>query len=238
MVTIVALVICYLIGSASSAIIISRMLNLSDPRQAGSGNAGATNVLRLSGKKVAGLVLLCDVLKGMVAVYLSWSLGIEGWMLGIAAIAVVLGHIFPIFFSFKGGKGVATAAGAILAISFWVGLLVAATWIIVAVVWRYSSLASLIAAAATPFYMLVLQHSNFFLPTLLLALIIAWRHLDNIQRLRTGTEKKIYLHANIESSTEQQHKPPHNDQQHAHKAPQSKAKSADKNPSQEQPKDD
>lgn len=193
LITIIAFAICYLLGSISSAVIISRFSGKQDPREAGSGNPGATNVLRLSGNRVAAYVLCCDLAKGLVAVYLASSMGLHGFMLGLAAVAVTLGHIFPIFFAFKGGKGVATALGAIIALSLWVGLLAILTWLILAAIFRYASLASLIAAIASPFYMLAFQHPPFFIPCCILAAIIIWRHLNNIKRLKTGTEKKIYF---------------------------------------------
>ena len=193
MLTIIAIVISYFIGSVSSAIIISRLFGLDDPRKSGSGNAGATNVLRLSGKKVAAYVLAGDLVKGILAIYISLMMGVDGFALGLAGIAVVLGHIFPVFFQFKGGKGVATGAGVVLGLSLWIGLLAVITWVVVAAIWRYASLASVAACIAVPIFMLIFQHANYFIPTLVIALVIIWRHLDNIKRWRNGTEKKIFL---------------------------------------------
>ena len=144
----------YALGSLSFAVIVSRVMGLNDPRQYGSGNPGATNVLRSGNKKAAILTLLFDALKGWLPVFVLMQFGAH-WQLGagaaaVAGLAVFAGHIFPVFFDFKGGKGVATAAGVLFGISPWLGLLVLLTWILTAAISRYSSLAALVAAAATP----------------------------------------------------------------------------------------
>lgn len=192
MLNIIAIAISYLLGSLSSAIIISRLLGLKDPRKSGSGNAGATNMLRISGKKTAALVLLGDLAKGVIAILIATNfLDISGFMLAFCGLAAVLGHIFPVFFKFKGGKGVATGAGVILALNPGVGLAIVATWLLVAVLSRYSSLAAVVACATTPIYMLMWQQKSYFIPMLILAVLIVIKHHANIRRLVQGNEKKI-----------------------------------------------
>ena len=142
----------YLLGSISSAVLICRLMNLPDPRTSGSGNPGTTNVLRLGGKKAAVLVLLCDMLKGTIPVWGSYFLGIESILLGVIGIAACLGHIYPIFFHFKGGKGVATALGAMAPIGLDLTGLIVITWLAVIGFTRYSSLAALVSVILAPFY--------------------------------------------------------------------------------------
>ncbi|MFZ5474160.1 MAG: glycerol-3-phosphate 1-O-acyltransferase PlsY, partial [Pseudomonadota bacterium] len=150
------LVAAYLIGSVSFAIVISRLYGLPDPRGHGSGNPGATNVLRTGRKSAAALTLLGDALKGVVAVLLArWATeawGLPGHVPYLAALAVFLGHLFPVFFGFKGGKGVATALGVLLALNLWLGLACAATWLLVFALTRVSSLSALVAAGLAPLY--------------------------------------------------------------------------------------
>lgn len=184
-------VIAYLIGSLSSAIIVCKFLNLPDPRTQGSMNPGATNVLRIGGKSPALITLAGDMLKGFLPVFIGHLIGIGGFFLGLIAIAAFLGHLYPIFFKFQGGKGVATAAGAILALSPIVGVAAIICWILVAVIFRYSSLAALVATIAAPVFMLFLGNKAYLLPTLIIAAILIWKHWGNIQRLRSGSEGKI-----------------------------------------------
>jgi glycerol-3-phosphate acyltransferase PlsY len=196
-----ATVLAYLIGSLSFAVIVSRAFGLSDPRTYGSGNPGATNVLRSGSKKAAAVTLLLDALKGFVPVvlvkYAGPQFGLEEGTLALVAIAAFLGHLFPVFFQFKGGKGVATALGVLLGISGWLGLLVLLTWLAVAVISRYSSLSALIASIAAPVYYVLLDGSLWAAEKPLLAAIIAmsalllWRHAQNIGRLLKGQESKI-----------------------------------------------
>jgi len=184
------LIFAYVCGSLSSAIIVSRIFGLPDPRTDGSGNPGATNVLRLGDKKLAILVLFGDVIKGIVPIFIArffLSTHLIGWI-GLAAI---LGHIFPVFFQFKGGKGVATALGVLLALSLPVGLSVLATWIFIAAVSRYSSLAAIIATLVAPVYTILLANRFYFWPVVVISLLVLWRHQDNIKRLIAGTEMKI-----------------------------------------------
>ena len=192
----------YALGSLSFAIIVSRTMGLHDPRSYGSGNPGATNVLRSGNKTAAVLTLLIDALKGWLPVFLIMQFGAR-WQLGpdaaaLAGLAVLLGHIFPVFFDFKGGKGVATAAGVLFGIHPLLGLLVMLVWILVAFVTRYSSLAALIAGAATPtIYVLGAKRSwwssagPFFITCMAMSMIMAWRHRENIRRLLAGKESRI-----------------------------------------------
>lgn len=184
-------VIAYLIGSLSSAIIVCKVLNLPDPRTQGSMNPGATNVLRIGGKTPALITLAGDMLKGFIPVLIGRLFGLDGFFLGLIAVATFLGHIYPVFFKFQGGKGVATAAGAIIALSPIVGIAALISWILVAVTFRYSSLAALIAAIATPVFMLLLGKIAYLIPTLIIAAMLIWTHRDNIQRLRSGSESKM-----------------------------------------------
>jgi glycerol-3-phosphate acyltransferase PlsY len=187
------IIFAYLLGSFASAVIVSRLMGLPDPRNFGSGNPGATNVLRLGGKKAALLTLLFDVLKGVVAVLLAKAIYPEITVLAAVTGAVFLGHLYPVFFNFKGGKGVATAFGALLALVWQVGLSVLLTWLLVAGIVRYSSLAALIAAVAAPVSMYLFTHGNltYSVTALLMSSLLIWRHRSNIQNLLAGREDKI-----------------------------------------------
>lgn len=194
--TLVFVALAYLLGSVSFAVLMSKAFGLADPRTYGSGNPGATNVLR-SGKKVAAaLTLLGDAAKGWLAVFVTINLvphDSEGlWMVALVSLAVFLGHLFPVFLKFKGGKGVATALGVLLALSGWMGLAVLLTWLLVAVVFRYSSLAALVAAGAAPVYAMLLHlRPELVLATAIMSMLLIWRHKSNIQNLMTGKESKI-----------------------------------------------
>lgn len=188
---VISIIIAYLLGSVSCAVIVSKIMKLPDPRKEGSGNPGTTNVLRLGGKKAAIYVLIGDALKGLIAVIIGRLFHVDGILLGFVALAAVIGHVFPVFFKFKGGKGVATSIGAILGLSFWVGIFLIATWIIVALIFRYASVAALITAIAAPIYMLIAGRASFAFPVLLITILIIWKHWENIDRLRKGTEGKI-----------------------------------------------
>lgn len=187
----IAIIIAYLLGSLSSAILVSKILKTPDPRTEGSGNAGATNVLRIAGKKEAAIVMAGDILKGLIAVWIGHLFHMHAFWLGLVALAAVAGHIFPLYFGFKGGKGVATAIGAVLGLSFISGIVMAAAWGVVAFITRYSSLASLIAIALAPILLLIFAKAAFFIPAVLIAALIAWKHKDNIDRLKNKTESKI-----------------------------------------------
>lgn len=191
-----ALVAAYLIGSLSFAVIISRVMGLDDPRSYGSKNPGATNVLRSGNKVAAVLTLVFDALKGYVPVFLVLWLG-PRYGLGentaaFAGLAAFLGHLWPVFFRFEGGKGVATAAGALLAINPYLGLAVLLSWVIIAAFFRYSSLASLVAATFAPFYQaLIWGIEPVLLAIGIMSLLLIWRHEGNIKKLLAGTESKL-----------------------------------------------
>lgn len=182
--------IAYLVGSLNSAILVCKVMKLGDPREAGSGNPGATNVLRIGGKKAALIVLITDLFKGVVPVLLAQILGVADFWLGCVAVAVVVGHMFPVFFKFQGGKGVATAFGAVLALSVWIAIIALIVWGVVVFVTKYVSLASLIAAVLVVVLMLF-SHPIYFIPLLVMVILIIWRHKENIDRLKAGTESKI-----------------------------------------------
>lgn len=186
----------YLLGSLSFAVIVSRALGLPDPRSHGSGNPGATNMLRTGRKSAAALTLIGDMAKGWLAVYLARHFGaqygVETMATYTAAVAVFLGHLYPVFFGFRGGKGVATALGVLLAISPWLGLAALATWMTVFAVSRISSLAALTAAGLAPVYGAYLIGGR--LPVIalcVLSALIFWRHRANIRRLLSGEERRL-----------------------------------------------
>lgn len=185
------LVIAYLIGSLSSAILVCKIMKLPDPRTQGSCNPGATNVLRVGGKTAALVTLVGDGLKGFVPVLIGHFLGINGFMLGMIGVAALLGHILPVFFKFEGGKGVATTLGAFLALSPLIGIIAIAVWIIVAAISRYASLASLAAVVVAPLVALITGEIAYLFPILIMGGILVWRHMENIQRLKSGTESKL-----------------------------------------------
>lgn len=190
MMTIISIIIAYLLGSVSSAIIVSKLAKLPDPRKGGSGNPGASNVLRLSGKSYAALVLLGDALKGFIAVLIGMILGVHLFWLAFVALAAVIGHMYPVFFGFKGGKGVATAIGSYFAISLPLGIVGVGVWVVMAFIFRYASLASLTACIIVPFVDLVI-HPACFVGLALIAAMVVYRHMSNIDRLRNGTEDKL-----------------------------------------------
>ncbi len=188
--TLIMIIFAYLLGSISSAVLICRLLRLPDPREVGSNNPGATNVLRIGGKKAAASVLLCDMLKGTIPVWAGYFLRIEPLLLGVIAIAACLGHMYPLFFHFKGGKGVATAFGAIAPIGLSLTGMIMATWLAVAVVFRYSSLAAIVTVLLAPFYTWLVK-PQYTLPVAMLCCLIIFRHHQNIKRLFAGTEPKV-----------------------------------------------
>ncbi len=183
--------IAYLFGSLSSAVVICQLYRLPDPRNAGSGNPGATNVFRLGGKIPAILVLIMDILKGTIPVYGSYFLGIEPLYLGIIAIAACLGHIYPLYFGFKGGKGVATAFGAMLPIGLDLAGLLIFTWIAVVFVTGFSSLGAIVAVALAPLFTFFIK-PLYTLPVAMLSILIIARHKDNIIRLLSRNESKVW----------------------------------------------
>ena len=193
-----AVLAAYLLGSVPFAMISSRIFGLADPRSYGSGNPGATNVLRSGHKMAAAMTLLGDMAKGWLAVFLAQTLvakyGFSQTFVGAVALSVFLGHLFPVFLKFKGGKGVATAAGVLLALDFRLGLIVLATWLTIAFTLRYSSLAALVSAVAAPIVALLLWGESALTLVLAVGAIAAaliFKHWSNLQRLMSGTEPKI-----------------------------------------------
>ncbi|MBK7899388.1 MAG: glycerol-3-phosphate 1-O-acyltransferase PlsY [Azonexus sp.] len=187
-----ALLAAYLLGSVPFAMVASKVFGLADPRSYGSGNPGATNVLRSGNKKAALFTLIGDALKGWVAVFAAHAAGFSETGVGLVGLAVFFGHLFPIFLKFKGGKGVATGAGVLLALDLPIGLAVLATWILVAFAFRYSSLAAVVAAAAAPLYVgLARSAGGELLVVGVLALALIGKHWGNLQRLLAGQEGKI-----------------------------------------------
>ena len=192
----VAVAIAYLIGSVPFAVVVSRAMGLADPRTYGSGNPGATNVLRTGNKLAAALTLFGDGFKGWFAVWLAArygpTYGLGETAVAIVAVAVFMGHLYPVFLRFRGGKGIATAGGALLAFNPWLALAAALTWLIIAMLFRYSSLASIAAAVCAPFYSSVLQGFDAqFVALVAIASFTVYRHKANIQSLRSGTERRI-----------------------------------------------
>lgn len=194
--TALAVLAAYLIGSLSFAVLISRLMGLNDPRTYGSGNPGATNVLRSGNKKAAALTLLFDALKGVIPVvaagHFQQQMGWEEGTVALIGLAAFLGHLWPVFFRFQGGKGVATAAGVLLAFSPILGGATLASWLLIAYFFRYSSLAAIVSAAFAPFYhALIWGPSEATLAIALMSLLLVWRHEANIRKLLAGTESKI-----------------------------------------------
>jgi len=192
MIDFIFILIAYLLGSLSMAIIISRLAHLPDPRTQGSGNPGTTNVLRLGGKKAALIVLAGDILKGLLPVLLAKSFAVSELILAFTGLAAFLGHCYPVFFSFKGGKGVATALGVILGLSWLTGLILIITWILIAAIFRISSLAAIIAAIVAPFAaILLLPAPELMVMVFVMATMLIWRHRGNLYNLFKGIEPKI-----------------------------------------------
>jgi len=181
----------YLCGSISSAVLVSKLFRLPDPRLHGSGNPGATNVLRLGGKVPAVLVLVFDILKGTIPVWGSYFLQIEPLYLGLIAICACLGHIFPLFFGFKGGKAVATAFGAMMPIGLDLAGLLIASWIILVALSGYSSLAAIVTVSLAPLFTWFIK-PLYTVPVLMLSVLIILRHRENIVRLWQGKESKVW----------------------------------------------
>lgn len=190
MLAIIFIIIGYLVGSINSAILVCKAMKLPDPRTTGSGNAGSTNVLRIGGKLPATLVLICDILKGFLPVLIAGLFGVNGIWLATVALAAVIGHMYPLYFKFRGGKGVATAFGGVLALSVAVAFFCLVIWVLIVAMSRYVSLASLVSALMAAIF-LIFVHLHYFLPIAIIAALIVWRHMDNIARLRAGTENKI-----------------------------------------------
>ena len=186
----------YLIGSLSFAVLVSRAMGLPSPHSYGSGNPGATNVLRSGNRKAAALTLLGDAGKGWIAVFvakqLAWHFDVSDAVIAGVALAVFMGHLYPLYFGLRGGKGVATAGGVLLALDWRVGLGTMATWLIIAFFFRYSSLAALVAAVFAPFFAALILGVDAYLACILaISALLVWRHRANIRKLVAGTESRI-----------------------------------------------
>ncbi len=193
MITEILLVIAaYLLGSISSAIIVCRLMGLPDPRTLGSNNPGATNVLRIGGKKAAAITLFGDGLKGFIPVFIALKLGVSPLVLGLTGLAAFLGHLYPIFFGFKGGKGVATVLGVQFGFSWVIGAAIAGIWLFVAYGLKISSLAALIAMALAPLVVWYFSREPALITIqAIISIILFWRHRTNIRDLLSGTEGKL-----------------------------------------------
>jgi glycerol-3-phosphate acyltransferase PlsY len=217
----------YLIGSLSAAIIISKLFGLPDPRSEGSKNPGATNVLRLGGKKIAIIVLFGDFLKGLIPVLLATAFGLPPISLAWVGLAAVLGHIFPLYFGFKGGKGVATGAGVFFALSWKLGVLTFFTWIVIAALFQYSSLAAIVGSIVAPFYTFWLL-PECIIPVGLMCILLLWRHAENFKRLLAGEEDKISK-SKRDKDNKQKHHKHYKQKEHKHFKPQHYKKSTQSN---------
>ncbi len=211
----IAIVLAYLIGSLSTAIIACKLTGLPDPRGQGSGNPGATNVLRFGGKKIAVIVLLGDMLKGLLPVLAVSVMGASPLLIALTGAAAFLGHLYPVFFGFKGGKGVATALGIMLAISWLAGLTVLAVWLLVAFTLRYSSLAALCASFSAPLICWFYRPDIEILVMMIaMSALLIWRHKSNISNLLQGAESKIgakkSVKPTVDSATDRPDNPPNN----------------------------
>jgi glycerol-3-phosphate acyltransferase PlsY len=194
--TVLLTIAAYLIGSISFAVVVSKFYGLADPRSYGSGNPGATNVLRSGNKGAAIWTLIGDAFKGWIAVFLTIhfadQLGAGDSTIALVAIAVFIGHLWPVFFKFKGGKGVATAAGVLLALNVWLGVATLVTWLVVAYAFRYSSLAALVASIFAPFYYgLLFGADPQMAAVVVMSGLLIWRHAKNIGNLMAGKESRI-----------------------------------------------
>ena len=188
----IAIIIAYLIGSVSSAVLISKWMRLPDPRNLGSGNPGATNVLRTGNKKAAAFTLVGDLLKGLLPVLLGRWLQFDITILCFIGLAAIIGHMWPIYLGFKGGKGVATTLGVLLGVNWLLGSVWIVIWVSVAKIFRYSSLAALLATAILPVISwLTNQPQAVILFTITISVLIVWRHRNNIKNLISGTESRI-----------------------------------------------
>ncbi len=205
MATILAVLLAYLLGSIPFGIVVSRVAGIADPRTFGSGNPGATNVLRSGHKGAAAATLLLDALKGWLAVWLAQTVGerhgIGDAGVALVALAVFVGHLAPVFFGFKGGKGVATALGVLTAIAWWLGLASAATWIVIVFFFRYSSLAALVTALFAPFYYaLLVGFDPYAAAIVVMAALIVYRHRANMANLLAGKEPRIGAKKTVRAS--------------------------------------
>ena len=219
-----AVLVAYLVGSLSFAVIVSRVMGLSDPRSYGSKNPGATNVLRSGNKAAAVLTLALDALKGYVPVLVALLLAPRfGWgetTVACVGLAAFVGHQWPLFFRFRGGKGVATAAGVLMGLNPWLGLATLVSWLIIAFFFRYSSLASLVAALFAPFYQLLIWGPGpMVLPLIVMSLLLVWRHEGNIRKLLAGTESRLGQKTHPGTATTAANKPPPHGHSQPHRHP-------------------
>jgi len=197
MLNFILIIVAYLSGSISSAIIVCKLGRLPDPRSTGSKNPGTTNVLRTGGKKYAVLTLFGDLLKGLIPTVIAVWLNLPDWVIALVMLVAFLGHLYPVFFNFKGGKGVATAIGCILGLDFIFGLIVVGIWLLIALMFKYSSLAALTAFALGPFIYLGAFAENLnslqyiFLSILAISILIFIKHKENIGKILSGDEQKI-----------------------------------------------
>lgn len=194
LIDIILIIIAYLFGSLSTAVVVCKIMRLPDPRAEGSGNPGATNVMRLGGKKAAGITLFGDMLKGLLPVLLTPFFSESDLTLALVGGAAFLGHLFPIFFSFKGGKGVATELGVLLGFTWWGGLACLITWLVIARLIRISSVAGLTSALLAPLYVwwfYPYASPALITATVFMTVLLIWRHRSNIQNLLQGTEGRI-----------------------------------------------
>lgn len=191
LITFALIIASYLLGSICTAIIVCKALGFPDPRSEGSSNPGTTNVLRIAGKGPAALTLAGDVLKCVIPVLIGHQLNLPWLMLGFVGLAAFVGHLFPIFFKFEGGKGVATAFGFAIALDWKLGLATVLCWLSVAAITRYSSLAALITWALAPILAWYLVHPDLVFSFAPMSLLLIYRHKENIRKLRNGTESKI-----------------------------------------------
>ena len=192
MLSIVLVILAYLLGSISSAVVVCRLMGLPDPRTQGSNNPGATNVLRIGGKRAAAVTLLGDSLKGLIPMLVAHLLGVDATVLAATGLAAFLGHLYPVFFGFRGGKGVATALGVQFGLWWPIGLAVAAIWLFVAKVLKISSLAALVCMALAPVIVWLFWPEPVLVGMqLVISVLLFWRHRSNIQKLVSGQEGQI-----------------------------------------------
>jgi len=192
LINIIIIVFSYLLGSVASAIVVCKLLGYPDPREHGSGNPGTTNILRLYGKPAALMTLFGDVLKGFLPVIIAKFLNVPETVIASCGLAAFIGHLYPVFFDFKGGKGVATLIGVLFGVNYLLGLSFIFTWLIIAVLFRYSSLAALVATILTPVYVWIMHPiPAYILCISVMASILIWKHKSNIKNLITGNESKI-----------------------------------------------
>ncbi len=208
MLTIAFVIAAYLLGSVSFAVLMSKAFGLPDPRSYGSGNPGATNVLRSGKKAAAVLTLFGDAAKGWLAVWVAMQFAARdeqgAVLIAAVSLAVFLGHLFPVFLRFKGGKGVATALGVLLALNFWLGLSALATWLLVAVFFRLSSLSALTAAVGAPAYALMMDlPPQWVMASGIMSLLLIWRHMSNIRNMLAGRESRIGSKSSSQSADKQ-----------------------------------